>query len=217
MRAELSTTVLGISVLSISSSYFCACYLYLVSRVAANLFPLGLFVLRETLWLMNNEFQGDASRDQAKATFETKVLFCLHRLLRFPRNKNCYFNDRLNVFLCFVFVLLFFVLFFSHSISREQPIFTCKAHVFHIDPKTKRSWIPASSSAINVSFFYDSTRTLYRIISVEGTKVSDVFLPLAFRLPAQTKHPNDIVPAALVLYFPSLIFSPPSWHALFTR
>ncbi|XP_059081206.1 homer protein homolog 2-like isoform X1 [Tigriopus californicus] len=52
----------------------------------------------------------------------------------------------------------------------EQPIFTCKAHVFHIDPKTKRSWISASSSAVNVSFFYDSSRGLYRIISVEGTK-----------------------------------------------
>lgn len=52
----------------------------------------------------------------------------------------------------------------------EQPIFSCKAHVFHIDPKTKRSWIPASSSAVSVSFFYDSTRQLYRIISVEGTK-----------------------------------------------
>eukprot|EP00093_Oithona_nana_P011776 11776.XXX_354680_347102_1 [CDS] Oithona nana genome sequencing. len=53
---------------------------------------------------------------------------------------------------------------------REQPIFTCKAHVFHIDPKTKRSWLPASSAAVNVSFFYDSSRALYRIISVEGTK-----------------------------------------------
>jgi len=52
----------------------------------------------------------------------------------------------------------------------EQPIFTCKAHVFHIDPKTKRSWIPASNSAVAVSFFYDSSRSLYRIISVEGTK-----------------------------------------------
>nr|CAD7433789.1 unnamed protein product [Timema monikensis] len=52
----------------------------------------------------------------------------------------------------------------------EQPIFSCKAHVFHIDPKTKRSWISASSSAVSVSFFYDSTRSLYRIISVEGTK-----------------------------------------------
>lgn len=52
----------------------------------------------------------------------------------------------------------------------EQPIFTCKAHVFHIDPKTKRSWLAASSSAVNVSFFYDSSRALYRIISVEGTK-----------------------------------------------
>lgn len=52
----------------------------------------------------------------------------------------------------------------------EQPIFTCKAHVFHIDPKTKRSWISASTSAVSVSFFYDSTRSLYRIISIEGTK-----------------------------------------------
>ena len=52
----------------------------------------------------------------------------------------------------------------------EQPIFTCKAHVFHIDPKTKRAWLPASSAAVNVSFFYDSSRALYRIISVEGTK-----------------------------------------------
>lgn len=52
----------------------------------------------------------------------------------------------------------------------EQPIYTAKAHVFHIDPQTKRSWIPASASAVNVSFFYDSARNLYRIISVEGTK-----------------------------------------------
>ncbi|XP_044740198.1 homer protein homolog 2 [Chrysoperla carnea] len=52
----------------------------------------------------------------------------------------------------------------------EQPIFTCKAHVFHIDPKTKRSWMPASTQAVNVSFFYDSSRSLYRIISVEGSK-----------------------------------------------
>ncbi|KOX74042.1 Homer protein like protein 2 [Melipona quadrifasciata] len=52
----------------------------------------------------------------------------------------------------------------------EQPIFTCKAHVFHIDPKTKRSWVSASTAAVSISFFYDSTRNLYRIISVEGSK-----------------------------------------------
>ncbi|XP_027204092.1 homer protein [Dermatophagoides pteronyssinus] len=52
----------------------------------------------------------------------------------------------------------------------ETPIFTTKAHVFHIDPQTKRSWIPASSAAVNVNFYYDSTRSLYRIISVEGQK-----------------------------------------------
>ncbi|XP_021700111.1 homer protein homolog 2 isoform X1 [Aedes aegypti] len=55
-------------------------------------------------------------------------------------------------------------------LKMEQPIFSCNAHVFHIDPKTKRTWITASSKAISVSFFYDSSRNLYRIISVEGSK-----------------------------------------------
>lgn len=54
--------------------------------------------------------------------------------------------------------------------NSEQPIFTCHAHVFHIDPKTKRTWITASTKAVAVSFFYDSSRNLYRIISVEGSK-----------------------------------------------
>ncbi|XP_046835570.1 homer protein homolog 2 isoform X2 [Vespa crabro] len=58
----------------------------------------------------------------------------------------------------------------SKEIMGEQPIFSCKAHVFHIDPKTKRSWVSASTAAVSVSFFYDSTRSLYRIISVEGSK-----------------------------------------------
>lgn len=60
--------------------------------------------------------------------------------------------------------------FCLNFVFSEQPIFTCKAHVFHIDPKTKRSWMPASSTAVSVSFFYDSSRSLYRIISVEGSK-----------------------------------------------
>lgn len=30
--------------------------------------------------------------------------------------------------------------------------------------------MPASTSAVSVSFFYDSSRSLYRIISVEGQK-----------------------------------------------
>lgn len=68
-----------------------------------------------------------------------------------------------------LFSMLMFLLFFSW-VHSEQPIFTCQAHVFHIDPKTKRTWITASMKAVNVSFFYDSSRNLYRIISVEGTK-----------------------------------------------
>lgn len=56
--------------------------------------------------------------------------------------------------------------------SREQPIFSTRAHVFQIDPTTKRNWIPASKHAVTVSFFYDANRNAYRIISVGGTKVS---------------------------------------------
>ncbi|XP_072560222.1 homer protein homolog 3-like isoform X1 [Paramormyrops kingsleyae] len=54
--------------------------------------------------------------------------------------------------------------------EREQPIFSTRAHVFQIDPTTKRNWIPASKHAVTVSFFYDANRHVYRIISVGGTK-----------------------------------------------
>nr|XP_056721657.1 homer protein homolog 2 [Euleptes europaea] len=53
----------------------------------------------------------------------------------------------------------------------EQPIFTTRAHVFQIDPATKKNWVPASKQAVTVSYFYDSTRNSYRIISVDGAKV----------------------------------------------
>ncbi|XP_034050741.1 homer protein homolog 2 isoform X2 [Thalassophryne amazonica] len=53
----------------------------------------------------------------------------------------------------------------------EQPIYTTRAHVFQIDPNTKRNWVPASKQAVTVSYFYDSTRNSYRIISVDGSKV----------------------------------------------
>uniref|UniRef100_A0A3P8SA31 Homer scaffold protein 3b n=1 Tax=Amphiprion percula TaxID=161767 RepID=A0A3P8SA31_AMPPE len=51
-----------------------------------------------------------------------------------------------------------------------QPIFSARAHVFQIDPATKRNWLPASKHAVTVSFFYDASRSVYRIISVGGTK-----------------------------------------------
>uniref|UniRef100_A0A8C4I7X6 Homer scaffold protein 2 n=1 Tax=Dicentrarchus labrax TaxID=13489 RepID=A0A8C4I7X6_DICLA len=52
-----------------------------------------------------------------------------------------------------------------------QPIYTTRAHVFQIDPTTKKNWVPASKQAVTVSYFYDSTRNSYRIISVDGSKV----------------------------------------------
>ncbi|XP_071610539.1 homer protein homolog 2 isoform X2 [Heliangelus exortis] len=57
----------------------------------------------------------------------------------------------------------------------EQPIFTTRAHVFQIDPSTKKNWVPASKQAVTVSYFYDSTRNSYRIISVDGAKFAEKF------------------------------------------
>uniref|UniRef100_A0A3Q1FUK3 Homer scaffold protein 3 n=1 Tax=Acanthochromis polyacanthus TaxID=80966 RepID=A0A3Q1FUK3_9TELE len=57
-----------------------------------------------------------------------------------------------------------------NSTTNNQPIFSARAHVFQIDPNTKRNWIPASKHAVTVSFFYDANRNVYRIISVGGTK-----------------------------------------------
>ncbi|KAK3549259.1 hypothetical protein QTP70_034288, partial [Hemibagrus guttatus] len=57
------------------------------------------------------------------------------------------------------------------NLHAEQPIFTTRAHVFQIDPTTKKNWVPASKQAVTVSYFYDSTRNSYRIISVDGSKV----------------------------------------------
>ncbi|XP_010591513.1 homer protein homolog 3 [Loxodonta africana] len=56
------------------------------------------------------------------------------------------------------------------STTREQPIFSTRAHVFQIDPATKRNWIPAGKHALTVSYFYDATRNVYRIISIGGAK-----------------------------------------------
>uniref|UniRef100_A0A8C5EDJ3 WH1 domain-containing protein n=1 Tax=Gouania willdenowi TaxID=441366 RepID=A0A8C5EDJ3_GOUWI len=52
----------------------------------------------------------------------------------------------------------------------SQPIFSTRAHVFQIDPSTKKNWVPTSSHAVTVSYFYDSTRNVYRIISLDGSK-----------------------------------------------
>ncbi|TRY65185.1 hypothetical protein DNTS_009423 [Danionella cerebrum] len=52
----------------------------------------------------------------------------------------------------------------------EQPIFSSRAHVFQIDPSTKKNWLSCSSHSVTVSFFYDSTRHVYRIISLDGAQ-----------------------------------------------
>jgi homer protein len=52
----------------------------------------------------------------------------------------------------------------------EKPVFSTKAHVFQLDPQTKKNWKPASKTAILVAFYHDPARKTYRIISVDGGK-----------------------------------------------
>ncbi|KAG7249704.1 hypothetical protein CRUP_004244, partial [Coryphaenoides rupestris] len=72
----------------------------------------------------------------------------------------------------------------------EQPIFTTRAHVFQIDPTTKKNWVPASKQAVTVSYFYDSTRNSYRIISVDGSKETRGSLRLPQLPPSSSSSPQ---------------------------
>jgi len=53
----------------------------------------------------------------------------------------------------------------------QQPLYSTLAHVFQIDPDTKKSWLPVSKQAISVSFYYDSSKFIYKVLSVDGSKV----------------------------------------------
>jgi len=33
------------------------------------------------------------------------------------------------------------------SSSEQSPLFTCKAHIFQVDPDTRKSWLPLSVGA----------------------------------------------------------------------
>ncbi|XP_058398531.1 homer protein homolog 2 isoform X3 [Diceros bicornis minor] len=79
----------------------------------------------------------------------------------------------------------------------EQPIFTTRAHVFQIDPNTKKNWMPASKQAVTVSYFYDVTRNSYRIISVDGAKFAEKFQEVkeAARLARDKSHEKIETPS----------------------
>ncbi|XP_078376738.1 homer protein homolog 2-like isoform X2 [Oculina patagonica] len=61
----------------------------------------------------------------------------------------------------------------------EQPAYSTRAHVFQIDPSTKKSWLPCSKQAVTVSFYYDPNKETHRIISVDGSKaiINSTILP----------------------------------------
>lgn len=52
----------------------------------------------------------------------------------------------------------------------ETAVLTTKAHVFQIDPATRKNWVPASKAAVPVSILYDSATRRHRIVSSESGK-----------------------------------------------
>lgn len=56
-------------------------------------------------------------------------------------------------------------------LSRERSVFATQAHVFQIDPQTKKKWLPSSTQAVRVSYYYDPNRKTYRIITMENKEV----------------------------------------------
>ncbi len=51
----------------------------------------------------------------------------------------------------------------------EQVVFTTKAHIFQIDPQTKKNWKPCSSESVPINIVLEP-RYQYRITSSDGTK-----------------------------------------------
>ena len=60
-------------------------------------------------------------------------------------------------------------------------MFAIHAHVFQIDPRTKKKWIPSSGSAVRVAFYHDPSRGTYRIIAIETNKVGQSDFVVASR------------------------------------
>ena len=56
-------------------------------------------------------------------------------------------------------------------LSRERSVYATHAHVFQIDPQTKKKWLPSSTQAVRVSYYYDPSRKTYRIITMENKEV----------------------------------------------
>lgn len=53
----------------------------------------------------------------------------------------------------------------------EKSVLNVHAHVFQIDPDTKKKWLPSSVSSVRVAYYHDPNRKTYRIIAIEQGKV----------------------------------------------
>lgn len=53
-------------------------------------------------------------------------------------------------------------------VSAERPVHKSKAHVFQIDPNTRKQWKPCATSSVPVGIYHDPQRQFYRIVAMQG-------------------------------------------------
>jgi len=125
------------------------------------------------------KLQSNPQRRHAEA-FEVKTgtrQGCLLSQLTVSLHVKVYHYNNNNNLLCLIYWYLFHVNIWLFAHFSEQPIFTTRVHVFQIDPDTKKKWLPVSSQPVPVSFYHDTARSSYRIISLDGSKVCGWILP----------------------------------------
>lgn len=53
--------------------------------------------------------------------------------------------------------------------SAERAVHKSKAHVFQIDPNTRKQWKPCATSSVPVGIYHDAERDFYRIVAMQGS------------------------------------------------
>lgn len=52
----------------------------------------------------------------------------------------------------------------------DNTVFTTRGHVFHIDPESRKKWLPSAEGPAGISLFYDEQRGVYRLVACDANQ-----------------------------------------------
>ena len=52
----------------------------------------------------------------------------------------------------------------------DHTVFTTRGHVFHIDPESRKRWLPSAEGPAGISLFYDEQRGVYRLVACDANQ-----------------------------------------------